>query len=160
MPPRWTRRKRRLNAARSAVDAWNSANTRVEDASRREKLQGQRVEVAVREHEAAEAEAQEAQQEWRQWLQGRGLDETLTTDTMTTFLARVDTTHSALSEARRMRDRVAAIEYDIHEFREQVERAGLPSRTAAGHRRPASIGQGGRRIDPTVGRGPNRCFPT
>ena len=120
----------RLNAARNAVDAWNSANTRVEDASRREKLQGQRVEVAVREHEAAEAEAQEAQQEWRQWLQGRGLDETLTTDTMTTFLARVDTTHSALSEARRMRDRVAAIEYDIHEFREQVERLasrhGLP----------------------------------
>jgi uncharacterized protein YhaN len=120
----------RLNAARNAVDAWNSANTRVEDASRREKLQGQRVEVAVREHEAAEAEAQEAQQEWRQWLQERGLDETLTTDTMTTFLARVDTTHSSLSEARRMRDRVAAIEYDIHEFREQVERLasrhGLP----------------------------------
>ena len=120
----------RLNAARNAVDAWNSANTRVEDASRREKLQGQRVEVAVREHEAAETEAQEAQQEWRQWLQERGLDETLTTDTMTTFLARVDTTHSSLSEARRMRDRVAAIEYDIHEFREQVEqlasRHGLP----------------------------------
>ena len=120
----------RLNAARNAVDAWNSANTRVEDASRREKLQGQRVEVAVREHEAAEAEAQEAQQEWRQWLKERGLDETLTTDTMTTFLARVDTTHSSLSEARRMRDRVAAIEYDIHEFREQVERLasrhGLP----------------------------------
>ena len=49
---------------------------------------------------------------------------------MTTFIARVETARSSLSEARRMRDRVAAIEYDIQEFREQVEplaaRHGLP----------------------------------
>ena len=75
----------------------------------------------MREHEAAEAAAQEAQQEWRQWLRDRGLDETLTADAMTAFLARVDTARSSLSEVRRMRDRVAAIEYDIHEFRDQVE---------------------------------------
>ena len=120
----------RLNAARNALDAWNAARARLEDASRREKLQEQRVESAVREHESSAAAAQEAQREWRQWLRERGLDETLTPDAMTTFIARVETARGSLSEARRMRDRVAAIEYDIREFREQVEplaaRHGLP----------------------------------
>ena len=111
----------RLESARNALEARNAANTRIADASRREKGQEQRVEVAVREHEAAEAASQEAQQGWREWLGERGLDETLTPDTVTTFIARVETTRSSLSEARRMRDRVAAIEYDIQEFREQVE---------------------------------------
>ena len=111
----------RLDAVRNALDAWNAARARLEDASRREKLQEQRVESAAREHEAADAASQEAQREWRQWLGERGLDETLTPDAMTTFVARVETARSSLSEARRMRDRVAAIEYDIREFREQVE---------------------------------------
>ena len=110
-----------LEAVRNALDAWNSASGRVEEESRRANSQQQRVETAVKENEAAEAFSQQAQQEWRQWLQERGLDETLTPDTTTTFLARVETARSSLSEARRMRDRVAAIEYDIHEFREQVK---------------------------------------
>ena len=110
-----------LNLARNALDAWNAANTRIEDAARREKLQEQRVESAAQENDTAESAAREAQREWRQWLRERGLDETLTPDAMTTFIARVETARSSLSEARRMRDRVAAIEYDIQEFREQVE---------------------------------------
>ena len=110
-----------LESARNELGLWNSANTQVEDASRREKLQEQRVETAAQENEAATASMQETQQEWRQWLQERGLAETLTVDTMTTFLARVGTARAALSEARRMRDRVAAIKRDINEFREQVE---------------------------------------
>ena len=88
------------------------------------------MESALREHQAAEAASQEARKEWRRWLEERGLDQTLTPDAMTTFIARVETARSSLSEARRMRDRVAAIEYDIQEFREQVEplaaRHGLP----------------------------------
>ncbi len=111
----------RLEAARNALDAWNAANTRVVDATRREKVQEQRVESAAREREAAETASQEVQREWRQWLRERGLDETLTADAMTTFIARVETARSSLSEARRMRERVAAIEQDIREFREQVE---------------------------------------
>ena len=120
----------RLEAARNALDAWNAAATRLDEASRREKFQEQRAEAAAREHEAAEASSQEAQREWGQWLQERGLDETLTPDAMTTFIARVETARSSLSEARRMRDRVAAIDHDIQAFREQVEplarRHGLP----------------------------------
>ncbi len=110
-----------LNAARNALEAWNAVNARIADASRREKAQEQRMELAAREHEASEASVEHAQQEWRQWLRERGLDETLTPDAMTTFIARVETARSSLSEARRMRDRVGAIEYDIQEFREQVQ---------------------------------------
>ncbi len=120
----------RLEAARNALDAWNAAATRLDEASRREKFQEQRAEAAAREHEAAEASSQEAQREWGQWLQERGLDETLTPDAMTMFIARVETARSSLSEARRMRQRVAAIDHDIQAFREQVEplarRHGLP----------------------------------
>ena len=120
----------RLDVARNTLDAWNAARARLEDASRREKLQEQRVESAAREQDAADAASQEAQQDWRQWLGERALDETLTPDAMTTFIARVETARSSLSEVRRMRDRVAAIEYDIQESREQVEplaaRHGLP----------------------------------
>ena len=111
----------RLEAARNALDAWSTATTQVEDASRREKSQEQRVETTVREHEATTETAREAQQEWRQWLGERRLDETLTADAMATFIARVETARSSLSEAQRMRDRVAAIENDIREFRDQVE---------------------------------------
>ena len=50
---------------------------------------------------------------------------------MTTFLPRVDMTRAALSEARRMRDRVAAIERDIDEFREQVKPLAISHGTAA-----------------------------
>ena len=132
----------RLDSARNALDAWNAARARLEDASRREKLQEQRVESAVWECEAAETASQEAQREWRQWLAERSLDETLTPDAMTTFVARVETARSSLSEARRMRDRVAAIEYDIQEFREQVEplaaRHGLPL-APNDHRRLAQV---------------------
>ena len=111
----------RLESARNALDAWNAANARIADESRRERGQEQRVESAAREHEAAETASQEAQREWRQWLGERALDETLAPDAMTTFIARVETARSSLSEARRMRERRAAIGYDIQEFREQVE---------------------------------------
>ena len=120
----------RLETARAALDAWNAANGRLADAVRREKLQEQRAESAVQEHEAAQASAQQAQQEWQGWLRERGLDEMLTPESMTAFLARVETARGALAETHRMRDRVAAIEYDIEEFRQQVEplaqRHGLP----------------------------------
>ena len=110
-----------LASARQTLDDWTAAIARVEETSRREKLHQERVEAAAVEHEAAEAAALESNQEWRQWLRERGLNETLTADTMTTFLHSVDLTRSYLVEAQRMAGRVAAIEHDIDEFRERVE---------------------------------------
>ena len=60
-------------------------------------------------------------QEWRRWLRERQLDDTLSPEGMTTFLANVENARNVLGETRRMRARVAAIEKDIDEFRQKVE---------------------------------------
>ncbi len=111
----------RLESARNALEARNVAKERLEDAARREKIQEQRLEGAAADYGASQAALQEAQREWRQWLGERRLDETLTPEAMTIFIAHVEGARSSLSEARRMRDRVAAIEHDIQDFRERVE---------------------------------------
>ena len=111
----------RLEASRTQLGAWDSTNARLEESSRRERSQEQRLADAVKEQEGAAASEREAQREWRQWLGERQLDGALAPDTMTTLLARVDAARSALAETRRMRDRVAAIERDIEEFRQKVD---------------------------------------
>ena len=111
----------RLEAARAQLGTWDSANTRLEEASRRQRSQEHRLTDVTAEQEGAAESHQEALLEWRQWLRERQLDEVLTPDTMTAFLARVDAAKGALSETRRMGDRVAAIEKDIQEFRQKVE---------------------------------------
>ena len=114
-----------LASARQTLDDWTAATARVEETSRREKAQQERVEAAALEHEALETTALESAREWRQWLRERGLNESLTADTMTTFLTRVELTRSSLAEAQRMADRVAAIDHDIDEFRERVQPLAL-----------------------------------
>ncbi len=110
----------RLEIARAQIAAWDASSARVEEASRREHSQEQRLADAVEEQEDAAASQQEALLLWQQWLRQRQLDEGLTPDGMTIFLARVDTARGVLTETRRMRERVAAIEKDIEEFRAKV----------------------------------------
>ena len=109
-----------LKSARNVLDIWTDATARVEETSRQEKVQQGRVETAALNHKASESAALESMREWQQWLLVRGLNETLTVDTMTSFLSRVESTRSSLSETRRMGDRVDTIEQDIDEFRECV----------------------------------------
>ena len=111
----------RLEAARARLGEWDSANTRLEEASRRQRSQEQRLADAATEQEGAAESHQVVLRQWRQWLRDRQLDEVLAPDTMTTFLARVDAAKGALSETRRMRYRAAAIEKDVQEFRQKVE---------------------------------------
>ena len=114
----------RLNLARNALEVRRSAESRLEDAARREKSQERRLEAGVKEHEGAQENAQRAHQEWQRWLQERGLDVTLTPDSMATFIARVETTRTALaalSGTNGLRGRVQAIRDDIEEFRQLVE---------------------------------------
>ena len=110
-----------LEVLRAQLGAWDSANTNLEESSRRERYQEQRLADAVKEQESAAESDQETHREWQQWLRGRQLDEALIPDTMTTFLARVDAVRGVLAETRRMRERVAAIEKDIEQFRQKVE---------------------------------------
>ncbi len=62
----------------------------------------------------------EEQQAWQEWLGQRGLHESLTTDSIGAFLARVDTTRGSLDAVHQMRERVNAIERNIAGFAEQV----------------------------------------
>ncbi len=111
----------RLNLARNALEARRAAELMLEDATRREKSQERRLEVGVKEHDSARENAQRSHQEWQLWLQEHGLDESLTPESMTAFLARVETARGALSATSQMRGRVQAIRNDIEEFRQLVE---------------------------------------
>ncbi len=110
----------RLESAQKKLNVWNSANERVKDAEGKVKSQEKRKKIAGADNSAAETSDLETQQNWRQWLRERSLAETLTADTMSTFLARVDTARASLLEVSRMRGRIAAIQKDIAEFRERV----------------------------------------
>ena len=116
----------KLESARNALDAWIAADALAAEAARRQERQQQRTDAAVAEQESADAAAQETQRQWCQWLAERGLNETLPPDAISTFLARIETTRASLSEAEGMRRRVAAIDHDIEQFRQQV--APLASR--------------------------------
>ena len=111
----------RLEAVRTQIGTWDFANAKLKEASRRHGSQEQRRADALQDQEVAAAAAQEAQQEWRQWLRDRQLDEALTPEGMTVLLVRIDTVMGILTETRRMRVRVAAIKEDIEEFRQKVE---------------------------------------
>ncbi len=95
--------------------------TQRDDVARRLKQQEQTADATADEQRNATEVLSETQSQWRHWLRVRGLRNSLTPDTMLEFLARVETARTALGEARGMRNRVAAIEYEIDEFRQQVE---------------------------------------
>ena len=111
----------RLNVARNALDARRTAESRLEDATRREKSQERRLDVGGKEHEGAQENARQTHLDWQQWLREHGLDETLSPESTISFLARVETARSALSATNQMRGRVQAIRDDIQEFRQLVE---------------------------------------
>ena len=103
-----------FETARELVD-------RQDDAGRRLKAQEQVTAAAVDEHAVAESALTEARAGWSAWLEEHGLQDNFDPDTMLEFMARVETARASLGEARRMRNRVAAIERDMVEFHGLVE---------------------------------------
>ena len=90
----------RLDAARSQLTTWETANARVEEAASRETSQEQRLAEAVKGQESAAAAHQQVLEGWQQWLQERQLDDTLTPDGMSQFLNGVATARTGLEQAR------------------------------------------------------------
>ena len=101
------------DSVRQLVIQWDDALTRL-------RQQEGVVEAAAGEHRSAAQELEDRRSGWLGWLRERGLNESLTPDTLLEFLARAETAHAHRTETRRMRDRVAAIEEDIEQFRDQV----------------------------------------
>ncbi len=120
----------RLDAAQAELSAWNDANGQIQETQRRLESQQREVESAAQQLETAANSAAVAQQEWQSWLEGQGLPAAFTPDTVVEFMGQVETGRARLEQVNDNRRRVAAIEYDIQQFREQVEplaaRHGLP----------------------------------
>ena len=91
-----------------------------EDVARRLKRQEQHMEVASQKRVAADKSLDEWQTRWKNWLLQLGLNESFNPEGTIEFLARVEAARASRNEVRRMRGRVAAIEHDIEEFRQQV----------------------------------------
>ena len=85
------------------------------------KRQEQDVAAAEAEHASAAHALAETQTRWSDWLQARSLRPNFTPDALLEFQARAETAHASRTEARRMRQRVSAIEVDIDQFRDRVQ---------------------------------------
>ena len=120
----------RLDAAQAELSAWNDANGQIQETQRRLESQQREVESSAQQLETAVNSVAVAQQEWQSWLEGQGLPAGFTPDTVVEFMGQVETGRARLEQMNDNRRRVSAIEYDIQEFREQVEplaaRHGLP----------------------------------
>lgn len=99
--------------------------TQYDGAKRRLQQQSHRVEAAERQQAQAADTLDQRQAAWKDWLGRRGLHDSFTPTLTLEFLARAESVRTARAEVRRMRDRVAAIEHDIHEFQEQVQQLAL-----------------------------------
>ena len=111
----------RLDSAHVALSIWDGARERVEEALRRLRSQEQRMETATVGLQSASDYHGEARREWQDWLEQCGLPTSFTPDTVTEFMGQMETNRARQEQVRDNRRRVAAIEYDIQEFREQVE---------------------------------------
>ena len=109
-----------LEAASSALSAWNESNRRVEEARLALEAQERRVEQADGQARSAVELETAARSEWRRWLKGHGLDEGLIPEGVVEFTGRIETSRAVLDSVRRMRQRVSAIEVDIDQFRDRV----------------------------------------
>ena len=78
------------------------------------------VTAAAAEHRSALQDLEDRQSAWGRWLEERGLKDGFTPDALLEFLARAETAHASSTETLRMRNRVAAIEVDVDQFRGQV----------------------------------------
>ena len=110
-----------LERARVALTTWKDAQERLDEAKRRLQSQEKRLESANVSLAETTRTAAEFQGEWQGWLEGHGLPGSFAPDTVVEFLGRVETTRVKAEQVRDNRRRVAAIEYDIQQFREKVE---------------------------------------
>ena len=103
-----------------SLDSVRQLVTQRDDVRARLGRQERAVSDAVDDHRTASRELEGRQTGWRDWLRERRLNDSFTPEVLLEFLARAETARAHRTEARRMRDRVSAIEVDIDQFRDQV----------------------------------------
>ena len=109
-----------LEAASRDLSAWDQANDRIEETKVALRAQEQRVEEAKEQAKSTVEAEDTSKKQWRQWLVRHGLDEGLTPETVVVLSGRIDTMRAVLQNLHQMRQRVAAIQVDIDQFKDQV----------------------------------------
>ena len=109
-----------LDSLASDLQAFTVLQESHADAKRSVEGRRRRLAAAEKAGEAARRELEAAVVEWRRWLKGRGLAESLTPQTMAEFLGRVDAGRALLEQVASMRRRVEAVEDDIEEHRRTI----------------------------------------
>ncbi len=110
-----------IETASNALSALKESNRRVEEARLALEAQRRRVEQAEGQARSAVESETAARDEWRRWLERHGLDLRLTPEGVVEFTGRIETIRAVLESVRRMRQRMSAIEVDIHEYGRLVQ---------------------------------------
>ncbi len=109
-----------LDTAVSSLDVWTKLSDGVAAAAKETARRQRRVEEAEIAREGAEAKAGELQDGWATWLREHDLADSLAPETVVELLSRVETARAEAKGVSEMRDRIAAIEKDIDEYRTQI----------------------------------------
>ena len=110
-----------LERASVALSTWNDAKERSAEVKRRLESQERRLEAANAPLAEATKSADAVRREWLAWMEQHQLPSSFTPDTVVEFLGRVETARVKTEQVRDNRRRVAAIEYDIQQFRGRVQ---------------------------------------
>ena len=110
-----------IEAASSGLSAWKESSRWVEEARLAFEAHLRRVEQADGQARSAVESETAARDEWCRWLERHGLDLRLTPEGVVEFTGRIETIRAVLESVRRMRQRMSAIEVDIHEYGQLVQ---------------------------------------
>ena len=131
-----------IEAASSGLSAWKESSRWVEEARLAFEAHLRRVEQADGQARSAVESETAARDEWCRWLERHGLDLRLTPEGVVEFTGRIETIRAVLESVGRMRQRMSAIEVDIHEYGQLVQplaqKYGIPL-DDAGHQRVMAV---------------------
>jgi uncharacterized protein YhaN len=111
----------KLEAARIALDIWNSMSDELEGPANEVKRVERSLEKAKEAHQQAVDEHAACREQWCAWLKRLDLPETLTPGTVIELFERIRTARAEYSQGAGMRQRVKAIREDIEQYRQLVE---------------------------------------
>ena len=122
---------KQLETDQTALDRWNAARERIQEAERKQQLQSQRLESTEEELSKVDEVAEILNEEWLAWLSDHGVKNPLTPEGMTTFCVQVDAVREKSTQVQRMENRIADIKQDIQVFHDLVEPLALRHKLCA-----------------------------
>ena len=105
-----------LDEEQTRVYEWTRLSDNLDGMKRRTRQRKSQKEKSREVVKEAEAQLEAVQREWRQWLADRGLRETFSPQTVGELRGKVELGLIQLRDRRSLRQRIAAIQKDIHDY--------------------------------------------